>query len=178
MAKLTADIFRKYFGGSWLGQITKNGEFQREIVFNWPAPFGEFSALGAEAGLLTPANRGPLDDTKQVAVGGWRSDTDRWFNVWHNEFGGYGELQWTSKEEVNGTTVIYGLGHECKQESDDITDHIVMCEIFDHDNFKYTIRSFKKGLTEIVATRIKTAKELEEHLKEETDKSTVSKLKK
>ncbi len=48
--------------------------------------------------------------------------------------------------------------HECKQESDDPTDHIVMCEMYDQDNFKYTIQSFRKGLVEIVARRIRTAK--------------------
>ena len=39
-----------------------------------------------------------------------------------------------------------------------------MCELFDQDNFKYTIRSFRKGILEIVATRIRTAKELNELL--------------
>ena len=36
MAELTAKLFRDFFGGSWCGKITRNGEFQREVVFNWP----------------------------------------------------------------------------------------------------------------------------------------------
>jgi len=36
----------------------------------------------------------------------------------------------------------------------------VMCEMHDQDNFKYTIRSFRKGLTEIVSNRIRIGKEL------------------
>ena len=43
---------------------------------------------------------------------------------------------------------------------DDPTDHIVMCEILDNDNFRYTLQSFRKGILEIVARRIRTAKEL------------------
>ena len=82
--------------------------------------------------------------------------SSRWFHLWHNEFGGYGEIQWTSQEVVNGVKVLYGFVHECKQESDDPTDHIIMCEMFDKDNFKYTIRSFRKGILEIVASRIRT----------------------
>lgn len=167
MAKLTANIFREYFGGSWLGQISKNGEFQREIVFNWQTPFDKFSAFGTESGEVVPSNNGTLDDTKQVSLGGWRSDVNKWFNVWHNEYGGYGEIEWTSMKEYNGTTIIYGSGKECKQESDDITDHIIKCEIFDADNFKYTIRSFRKGITIIKATRIKTSTELNVELKKQ-----------
>ncbi len=170
MAALSAKLFRDYFGGSWLGKITKNGEFNREIVFNWPVAFGEFSSLGTESGLLVPPNSGALDDTKQIAIAGWRADVRRWCHVWHNEFGGYGEVQWTSQEEVEGITVLYGFGHECKQETDDPTDHIVMCEMFDQNNFKYTIRSFRKGVTEIVAKRIRTAQELSALLEKKTSK--------
>ena len=162
MAHLTAKLFRDYFGGSWSGRITKNGEFQREVVFNWPELNGEFSSLGTEPGLVVPPNGGVLDDTRQIIVAGWRSDIRRWSHVWHNEFGGYGELQWTSQDIVNGITVIYGFGHECKQEGDDPTDHIAMCEMFDQDNFKYTLQSFRKGLVEIAAQRIRNAKELNE----------------
>ena len=42
-----------------------------------------------------------------------------------------------------------------------------MCEMFDKDNFKYTIRSFRKGLLEIVAKRIRTSKELNALLKKQ-----------
>ena len=170
MAELTGKLFRDYFGGSWSGRINKNSEFQREIVFNWPELGGKFSSLGTEPGLMVPPGPGIADDTRQVAIAGWRSDIRRWGHVWHNEFGGYGEVQWTSQDEVNGITVLFGFGHECKQESDDPTDHIVMCEIYDHDNFKYTIRSFRKGLTEIVARRIRTGNELNELLKKQAQK--------
>ena len=155
MAELTAKLFRDFFEGSWSGKITKNGEFQREIVFNWPKAFGKYSSLGTEEGMLVPPNRGALDDTRQVAIAGWHSDVRRWIQTWHNEFGGYGEIQWTSQELIDGKTVLYGFGHECKQESDDRTDHILMCEMIDLDNFKYTIRSFRKGLLEINFNRIK-----------------------
>lgn len=167
MAALTADLFRNYFGGTWLGKISKNGEFQREIEFNWPSAFNKFSALGTEEKLFVPPNTGCLNNTKQVALAGWRSDVKRWSNVWHNEFGGYGEVQWTSQEVLNGTTIIYGFGHECKQETDDPTDHILMCEMIDQDNFKYTIQSFRKGVTEIEARRLKTGNELKEQMTQE-----------
>jgi len=170
LAELTAKLFRDFFGGSWSGKITRNGEFQREIVFNWPKAFGKYSSLGTEEGGLVPPGRGSLDNTSQVAIAGWRSDLRRWAHAWHNEFGGYGEIQWTSQEEVNGLTIIYGFGHECKQECDDPTDHICMCELFDQDNFKYTIRSFRKGLLEIVFKRIRTSMELNELLEKQTDK--------
>jgi hypothetical protein len=160
MAELTAKLFREYFGGSWAGRITKNGEFQREIVFNWPEAFGKFSAHGTEAGMIVPMHNGVQDNTRQIAIAGWHSDTKTWCAIWHNEFGGYGELKWTSQNLVEGVTFLYGSLHECKQEGDDPTEHIVQCEIFDQDNFKYTIQSFRKGILEIEAKRIRTGKEL------------------
>ena len=160
MAGLTAKLFRDFFGGSWCGQIIRNSELQREVVFNWPELSGKFSSLGPEPGLMVPPGTGILDDTRQIAISGWRCDTGRWGHLWHNEFGGYGEIQWTSQEIVDGITVIYGFGHECKQECDDPTDHIIKCELYDHNNFKYTISSFRKGLLEIVARRIRTGNEL------------------
>jgi len=169
MAELKATLFRDYFGGSWIGKIYKNGRFQREVVYNWPSAFGEFSCLGTEEGLVVPYG-GAFDDTKQIAIAGWRPDTGRWVITWHNEFGGYGEVQWTSLNEVNGIKTIYGYGNECKQETDDITDHVLKCEMIDQDNFKYTLQSFRKGLTEIVAKRIKTASELEKLMEKQADK--------
>lgn len=160
MSELTAKLFRDFFGGSWSGVITRNGDFKRQVVFNWPELSGKFSSLGTEQGLIVPPGGGVLDDTRQVAISGWRHDIRRWSHVWHNEFGGYGEIQWTSQEVVKGVTTLYGSIHECKQESDDPTDHIIMCELFDMDNFRYTIRSFRKGVLEIVARRIRTGEEL------------------
>jgi hypothetical protein len=160
MAELTAELFRDYFGGSWSGKISRNSEFQREVIFNWPELGGKNSSLGTEQGLIVPPGGGVLDDTLQVYISGWRHDMRRWVSLWHNEFGGYGEIQWTSQEVIRGVTVIYGFCHECKQECDDPTDHIIRCEILDRDNFKYTIRSFRKGILEIAARRIRTAQEL------------------
>ena len=154
-----------------MGKIIRNGEFQREIVFNWPVAFGKYSSLGTEAGMLVPPNRGALDDTRQVVIAGWHSDVRRWIQVWHNEFGGYGEIQWTSKEKVNGLTIIYGFGHEGKQECDDRTDHILMCKMIDQDHFNYTIRSFRKGLLEIAFKRIRSGNELNILLGKQADKA-------
>ncbi|QQS51755.1 MAG: hypothetical protein IPM71_03250 [Bacteroidota bacterium] len=160
MAELTVQLFRDYFGGSWLGKISKNGDFQRDIVFNWPEMKGKFTSFGTEAGLIVPPGGGILDNTKQIIISGWRSDIKRWCSTWHNEFGGHGELQWTSQDIVNGVTFLYGFVHECKQEGDDPTEHILLCEIIDQNNFKYTLQSFRKGIVEIAATRIRTAREL------------------
>jgi len=171
MAELTAKLFRDFFSGSWRGKITRNGEFQREVVFNWPELSGNNSSFGTEPGLIVPPGGGVLDDTRQVAISGWRNDIRRWGHLWHNEFGGYGEVQWTSQEIVNGVTILYGFGHECKQECDDPTDHIVKCELCDHDNFKYTIHSFRKGLLEIVARRLRTGTELNALLEKQASKA-------
>lgn len=167
MAVLTARLFRAYFGGSWLGRITKNGEFQREVLFNWPVAFDEYSAIGPEEGLKTPPGSGFHDNTRKVYIAGWHQDVKRWCMTWFNEFGGYGNTQWTSQETVNGKTVIYGFCTECKQESDDPTNHIVLCEILDQDHFKYSIQSFRKGLVEIEARRIRTAENLKSLMKQQ-----------
>jgi len=160
MAQLTAKLFRDYFGGSWLGKITKNGEFLREVTFNWNKVFGEYSSIGAEEGFVAPYSSGAIDNTNQISAAGWRNDVKRWYITWYNEFGGYGELQWVSQEIVNNRTVLYGFIQECKQETDCLTDHIVECEIIDQDNFIYTIRSFRKGQVEIEFRRNRTSKEL------------------
>jgi hypothetical protein len=169
MAELNAELFRGYFGGSWVGKITRNGEFLREVVFNWPEAFGAFSALGTESGLIVPPQNGVQDDTRQITMSGWRGDVGIWCTLWHNEFGGYGELKWTSQDILNGITTLYGSLHECKQETDDPTDHIALCEIYDQNSFKYTIKSHRKGILEIVARRIRTGKELNELLKKQAD---------
>lgn len=168
MAALTAKLFRDYFGGTWSCKVIKNGEFQRDIIFNWPLSFGKYASLGTAEGLVVPAGSGILDDTSQIAIAGWRSDIKRWCYTWHNEFGGSGELQWTSQDEIDQVNVLYGFVHECKQEGDDPTDHIAMCEMFDKDNFKYTVQSFRKGLLEIEAGRIRNAIELNEILENQT----------
>jgi hypothetical protein len=170
MPALTAKLFRDYFGGSWSGRISKNGEFQREIVFNWPELKGKFSSIGAEEGLIAPPGLGVQDNTRQVAIAGWRSDTRSWCAHWYNEFGGYGELKFISQEVIDGVTILHGSLHECKQESDGPTDHVAMCEMYDHDNFKYSIRSFRKGLVEIVARRVRTANVLKTMMEKQAEK--------
>ena len=160
MAELTASLFRNYFGGSWLGEISRNGQYLREIEFNWPIAFGKYSSIGTEEGFMVPMGVGFLDNTKNVTVSGWRQDSKKWCISWYNAFGGYGEMQWTSQELVLGVKYLYGFGRECKQESNDITEHIIQCEMTDQNNFKYTLQSFKKGMIEIKAQRIRTAEEL------------------
>lgn len=168
MAPLTAKLFRDYFGGSWLGRITKNGEFLREITFNWNTAFGEYSAIGIEEGSFAPYSSGIIDNTNQISVTGWRSDVKRWCATWYNQFGGYGELQWVSQEVVKNRTVLFGFIHECKQESDCLTNHVVECEIIDQNNFVYTIRSFRKGFVKIEVERVRTAEELKKFIKNQS----------
>ena len=164
MAALNAQLFRDYFSGSWIGSLSKNGEFLRHVTFNWPSTSGNYSSIGAESGLIVPTNTGALSNTNQISIAGWRSDLKQWCAVWYNEFGGYGELKWTSKEIENGKTTIFGTVHECKQEGDDPTDHSAICELIDEKRFKYSIHSFRKGLLEISASKILTDEELKEQM--------------
>ena len=161
MAALTSELFRNYFGGSWLSKIFLNGQYLRDIEFNWPEAFGgKFTSIGTEAGFMVPRGAGFYDNTRKVEIAGWRQDLKRWSVIWYNEYGGYGEMNWTCQEFINGVQFLYGYGRECKQESDDPTDHILSCEMEDQDNFKCSLRSFKKGLIEIHAKRIRTSEEL------------------
>lgn len=164
---LTANIFRDYFGGRWLGKIIKNGQFQREIVFNWPIAFGKFSSIGTEEGLKVISGSGFFDDTKKIVIAGWQPETKRWVCYWYNKFGGHGEIQWRSQDIVNNIKVLYGIVHECKQESEMPSEHIILCEMNSLNNFKFTLRSFEKGIIEIDAKRIKTAKALRDIMKEQ-----------
>lgn len=164
MGALTAQFFRDYFGGRWNVNLSKNGEFQRTMIFNWPKTSGKFCSLGVESGLMVPPGLGFINDSDQIAIAGWRSDLACWCAVWYNEFGGYGELKWTSTEVISGKTFFYGTLHECIQEGDDPTDHSAMCEIIDEKHFVYAICSFRKGLIEISATKILTERELKEQM--------------
>jgi len=172
MTQVTANIFRNFFFGSWSCKISKNGVFQRDIILHWPQAFENFSSMGTAEGLVVPPGQGVLDDTRQIAIAGWRSDLHRWCYTWFNEFGGSGELQWTSQEETDGVRILYGFVHECKQESDDPTEHIISCKILDQDNFTYTIRSFRKGFVEIVAERIRSGEELKAIMEKSSGKVT------
>ena len=167
--ELTANIFRDYFGGCWQGKIIKNGQFQREIVFNWPIAFGKFSSIGTEEGFKVLSGNGFIDDTDKIAISGWQPETKRWVCSWFNKFGGYGEIQWRSQDIVNDVRVLYGILHECKQESEMPTEHIIICEMFNQKKFKFTIRSFEKGTIEIDAKRIKTAKALHAIMKDQAN---------
>ena len=95
MAELTANLFRDFFGGSWCGKVSRNGEFQREIVFNWPELGGKYSSLGTEPGFIVPPGGGVLDDTRQVAIAGWRNDIRRWVHI-------YGTMNLADMERSNG----------------------------------------------------------------------------
>jgi hypothetical protein len=169
MAVMTPNIFRDVFSGSWSGRISRDKEFQREVIFNWPEMSGKFSSIGTEPGSVVPEGGGILDNTRQVAISGWRSDIRRWGHVWYNEFGGYGDLQWTSSEVIDNVTNLYGICHECKQENSDPVDSIALCELYDKDNFRLTLMSFRRGLLEIVARRIRTGEELNKLLKNQSE---------
>ena len=69
---------------------------------------------------------------------------------------------------IDNKTVLYGFIHECKQESDDCTEHIIQCEIIDKDHFKYTIQSFRKGIVIIEVKRVRTSKELKKLMEDQT----------
>ena len=165
--QLTANIFRDYFGGCWNGKIIKNGQFQREIEFNWPNAFEKFSSIGIEEGLKALPGSGFFDDTCKVCIAGWQHETKRWVCSWFNKFGGYGEIQWRSQDIVNDVKVLYGIMHECKQESEMPTEHIILCEMINLNTFKFTINSFEKGVIEIEANRLKTAEALRAEMKDQ-----------
>jgi hypothetical protein len=170
MAELTSSFFRNYFAGSWLARIVVNGQYLRNIEFNWPEAFsGKYASIGTEEGFVAPPGIGFYDNTRKVEIAGWRQDLKRWSVIWYNEYGGYGEMHWTSQEYVNGFLFLHGFGLEFKQEGDEPTEHILQCEITDKNNFKSSLRSFKKGTIEIKAKRIRTAQELRMLTKKEVE---------
>jgi len=168
-SELTANIFRDYFGGCWLGKIIKNGQFHREIVFNWPIAFGKFASIGTEEGQKVLSGGGFFDDTYKIIISGWQPDTKRWLCSWFNKYGGYGEIQWRSQDIINNVKVLYGIVHECKQESETPTDHTIFCEMFNLNTFKFTMNSFEKGVIELKAKRLKTAKALHAIMKDQVN---------
>ena len=161
MAELTSELFRNYFGGSWQSKIFVNGEYLRNIEFNWPEAFSrKYASIGTEEGFMVPSGAGFYDNSRKIEIAGWRQDLKRWSVIWYNEYGGYGEMHWTSQEYVNGVLFLHGFGLEFKQEGDEPTEHILECEITDENNFRSTLRSFKKGTIELRAKRIRTSQEL------------------
>ena len=153
MAELTEKLIREYFKGSWSGKVFINGGFTHEIAFNWTEESIQYSVpnIKLEWRLVTDGINKSDKNNRIIAI--WRSDKCTWINIWNNESGGFSELRWTSQEEVNGITVLYGFLHERKTDKEIPTEHIAMCELQDKQNFKYTILSYRKGILEMVAKR-------------------------
>ena len=74
MAELTANIFRDTFGGSWSGIITRNGELKRTGGFQLAGTQWKIFISGDRDRIDGPPGGGVLDDTRQVAISGWRPD--------------------------------------------------------------------------------------------------------
>lgn len=153
MAELTTKLVRDYFAGSWSCQVFINGELKHELEFNWTEELSKCSVprLKVEWWLLT--DNGEKEEKSNQVVLAWRGDKRSWVNMWYNESGGYSEQQWTSQEEVNGITVLYGSLRERTTDGGLPTEHIAMCELTDQNSFKYTILSYRKGILEMVAKR-------------------------
>jgi len=156
MAELTTKLVREFFAGSWSCQVFINGELNHEIEFNCTEESGKFSVprVKLEYWLLT--NNGKKEEKSNQIIVAWRSDKHSWVNMWHNESSGYSEQQWTSQEQVNGITVLYGSLRERLTDDGLPTEHIAMCELLDQNSFKYTILSYRKGILEMKAKRIGT----------------------
>ena len=160
MAELTSKLVRDYFAGSWLGQVYINGELIHELEFKWTEESGRYSVprINLEYWLLNES--GDKEEKNNQIIVTWRSDNRSWVNIWYNESGGCSEQQWTSQEEVNGITVLYGSLRERTTEYGLPTEHIAMCELNDQNNFKYTILSYRKGILEMIAKRTCTETEM------------------
>ena len=157
MAELTTELVRDFFNGSWSGKVFINGEFINETIFNWTEKSDRYSVPNVELEwkLLPESGNKTVKTNRIIAV--WRSDKRSWVNMWYNESGGYNELQWTSQEEVNGITVLFGHLRERNTEGELPTEYIAMCELINQNSFKYTILSYRKGILEMNAKRIAKA---------------------
>lgn len=160
MVELTAKLIRDYFKGSWLGKVSINGDFINENIFNWTEESDQYPVpnVKLEWKLLSESGNKAKKDNQIFSV--WRSDKSSWVNIWYNESGGYNELHWTSQEEVNGMTVLFGFLRERTNDSKLPTEYIAMCELNNQNSFKYTILSFRKGILEINAKRTGKAVDL------------------
>ncbi len=158
MAGISAKLVSDYFKGSWSGKVFINGEFINEIIFNWTEESDRYSVpnVKLEWKLLSESGNKTKKDNRIIAV--WRSDKSSWVIMWYNESGEYNELQWTSQEEVNGITVLFGFLRERNTEGKLPTEHIAMCELNNQSSFKYTILSYRKGILEMNAKRTGTAR--------------------
>jgi hypothetical protein len=161
MAELTKKLVTDYFAGIWSCQVFINGELTYDIGFKLTEESGKFSVPSVKLEYwLLPDSGNKQEKNNQVIVA-WRSDKLSWVNMWYNESGGYSEQQWTSQEEVNGITVLYGSLRERTTDGGLPTEYIAMCELTNRDNFKYTTLSYRKGILEMVAKRTGTIHEMD-----------------
>lgn len=159
MAELTSKLVSDYFAGTWICKVYINGELKYDLELRFTEESGKYSVHGVKLNFWFSTVNGDKGENKQIIVN-WRSDKLSWVNMWYNESGGYSEQQWTSQEEVNGITVLYGSLRERTAEGGLPTEHIAMCELKDENNFKYTILSYRKGILEMVAKRTGTVREI------------------
>jgi len=160
MAELTTKLVRDYFKGSWSGKVFINGEFTNEIIFTWTEESEQYSVPNVKLHWKIMSDKLNIEEKDNRIISVWRSDKHSWVNMWYNKSGGYSEQQWTSQEEVNGITVMYGSLRERATEGGLPTEHIAMCELIDQNNFKYTILSYRKGILEMIAKRTSTENEM------------------
>jgi hypothetical protein len=160
MAELTTKLVRDYFAGSWSCQVFINGELDHELEFKCTEESGKYFVPRVKLDWWLLSNKQEKEEKSNQVVVAWRSDKRSWVNMWYNESGGYNELRWTSQEEVNGVTVLYGSLCERITDGGLPTEHIAMCELIDQNNFKYTILSYRKGILEMIAKRTSTDNEM------------------
>lgn len=153
MADITAKLVSDYFTGNWACEIFINGEHHNNLEFLCEEESGKSGVPHVKLTwwLLSDNHNLEAKDNQIIVV--WRSDLRCWVNMWYNESGGYNELQWTSQEEVNGNTVLYGYLLERLPEGGFPNEYIAMCELQDQNSFKYTILSYRKGILEMFAKR-------------------------
>lgn len=171
MAELTTKLVRDYFAGSWTCQVFINGELNHELEFKWTEESGICSVPRVKLDWWLLSDRQDNEEKCNQIVVAWRSDKRSWVNMWYNESGGYSEQQWTSQEEVNGVTVLYGSLRERTTNGGLPTEHIAMCELTDQNNFKYTILSYRKGILEMLAKRNLTPDEMNTITEKQAEKA-------
>jgi hypothetical protein len=171
MAELTTKLVRDYFAGSWSCQVFINGELDHEIEFKWTEEYSKYSVPRIKLDWWHLSDRKNKEEKNNHIIVAWRSDTRSWVNMWYNESGGYNELRWTSQEEVNGVTVLYGSLRERTSDGGLPTEHIAMCELTGKNNFKYTILSYRKGILEMVAKRTVTPDDMNTITEKQAEKA-------
>ena len=153
MADITSKLVSDYFAVNWTCEIFINGEHQNNLEFICEEESSKSAVPRVNlTWCLLSENHNKVAKDNQIMVV-WRSDLRCWVNMWYNESGGYNELQWTSQEEVNGRTVLYGYLLERLSDGGAPTEHIAMCELNSQNSFKYTILSNRKGILKLMAKR-------------------------